>query len=617
MEDLLQLKKIEAQVLKKLLEDKTTGKNIIWATDSYENLGPGYERNQQIRLDHLQQKDIIKPRIQKDLEVQKDRTKKNAEVHTPAWIVNQMNNLVDLDWLKNDSNFNREIETTWIQNEQKVAFKSHSEKWKSYVRRKVLEITCGEAPFLTSRYDCSNGQKIEVKDRIGLLDRKLRIVTENTTTPDEWIYYALTALKSIYGYEIQGDSLLIGRLNIYLSFLETAQFVWKIDISLKDKVEIADIISWNVLQMDGLTYKTPSSTLSDSMEQLTLFNFDSFDENNNEKKVYEVKINLWGTSGKTLFSEMKGSRKMKKKFDVIIGNPPYQESDGGAQSSAKPVYNLFVEAAMNLKPKVIEMIIPTRWYSGGKGLDEFRKKMLSEKHLQYLYDCLDPNEIFPNTNIRGGVCYFQLNSDFDNQIKLPKVVTRFPGGNEETNFRPIKIDDIDVFIRHNSALKILNKVKKTTSEYINDYVSSLRPFGFRGYFKDSPDFHSSEKGLIKPIKCVVKGRKIGFVEDSLIKNNRQMISNWKVFIPRANNIGTELSDDNLNSFVGEPNMICTESFLVIGGNAGLSEQEANNLSKYLKTRFARFMHSISKSSQDATSKTWKFVPIQNFVQFRI
>lgn len=599
MEDLLQLKKIEAQVLKKLLEDKTTGKNIIWATDSYENLGPGYERNQQIRVDHLQQKDIIRPRIQKDLEVQKDRTKKNAEVHTPAWIVNQMNNQVDLDWLNNDSGFNQEIETSWIHSEQKINFKSHSEKWKAYVKRKVLEITCGEVPFLTSRYDCSNGQKIDVKDRIGLLDRKLRIITENTNSIDEWINYAFAALKSVYGYEIQGDSLLIGRLNLYLSFLETVQQVWEIDLSIKDKIKIADIISWNILQMDGLTYKTPDSISSGFEDQLTLFNFNLIEENRKTKKSYEIQINFWGSSGKTLFSRLKGNGKMKKKFDVIIGNPPYQESDGGNNASAIPTYQKFITEAEKLNPTNMCLIIPDRWFSGGRGLDAFREKMKNDDHIKYLYDFQNASDCFPGVDISGGICYFIRNKDYSgpcrfvNHGKTPISSTRY-------------LNEFPVIVRSNDAVSILEKVNSKGLPSLSAKVSSQKPFGLRTYVK--PD---------KEGELVLRWNKgKGPIKRENVTAGKEMIDKTKVIVSRvffehagqANKDGTYRVLSVLETM--KPGEVCTETYVVI--DSFDQKEEAENLLKFLKTKFARYLILQAASSIMITKTSFIFVPQLDF-----
>lgn len=301
------------------------------------------------------------------------------------------------------------------------------------------------------------------------------------------------------------------------------------------------------------------------------------------------------------------------KFNVIVGNPPYQESDGGAQASAKPIYHHFVNIAKKLKPTYISMIMPTRWYAGGRGLNDFREQMLNDSEISELHDFLKPDVIFPNINLRGGICYLLWDNQHDNSKDLTKVYTYNEDLNSTTNLRSLKTEGSDILIRHNRAIEITEKVKLSDDfTSFENYISSLRPFGFRGYFTKDDKFRSSGKGLKKPIICYGKGKQIGYLERDEITKNEDWISEYKVYTARANNIGTELNDDNLNTFVGKPNTICTESYIVVGIGLKLNESSASNLCKYFKTRFARFQHSIGKAGQDATSKTYKFMPVQDF-----
>ncbi len=302
------------------------------------------------------------------------------------------------------------------------------------------------------------------------------------------------------------------------------------------------------------------------------------------------------------------------KIDAVVGNPPYQVMDGGAQASASPVYNLFVDVSKKTKAQYISMIMPARWYAGGRGLDEFRITMLNDKCIKRLDDFTNPELVFPGTNIRGGICYFLRDINYDNSLGLVRVVTHEREGISSDTMRPMLIDGTETFIRDEQAISILAKVKDNTSQFMDEWISPLRPFGFRGYFVNDEAFHSSPDVLLKPITCIGKGRQKGYVERELIKVHKDWIDAWKVIMPRANNIGTELNDDNLNAFVGNPQTICTESYLVIGGNSSLNERECINICKYLKTKFARFMHRMAKSSQDATSKTFSFVPLQDFTK---
>ena len=301
----------------------------------------------------------------------------------------------------------------------------------------------------------------------------------------------------------------------------------------------------------------------------------------------------------------------RMKFNAVVGNPPYQESDGGAQASARPIYNQFVKLAQRINPLYVSMVIPARWYAGGRGLDEFRNEMLSESHIRELHDYPFTGDCFSNVNIRGGICYFLLDSIYDNRNEKVKVVTH-EGETQNAVYRDLKYENSDIFIRQYQAISILNKVRGSEAEFIDAWVSSLRPFGLRGYFSKDKEFRASSIGMNEPIKCYAKGKMVGYVEKALIPKNHEQIDVWKVFMPRANNIGTELKDDNINPYVGEKGTICTESLLMLTSEGIYDENTAENLCCYLKTKFARFMHSLAKSSQDATSKTFRYVPAQDF-----
>uniref|UniRef100_UPI0025972667 Eco57I restriction-modification methylase domain-containing protein n=1 Tax=uncultured Parabacteroides sp. TaxID=512312 RepID=UPI0025972667 len=312
-------------------------------------------------------------------------------------------------------------------------------------------------------------------------------------------------------------------------------------------------------------------------------------------------------------SYWKANENNNMKFKAIVGNPPYQVMDGGAQASAKPVYDKFVDIAKKIKPSYISMIMPSRWYAGGKGLDEFRENMLNDKHISLLHDFLNPEDVFPNTNIRGGLCFFLWSEKYDNQKCLTKVVTHQSNQPPITISRSLKTEHSNTFVRHGTAVSIIEKVSSSVGfESFSDFVSVLRPFGFRGYFINDERFRSSPKGLNSPVVCYGKGKKIGYVDRSEITVKKEWIDLYKVYTPRANNIGTELNDDNLNSFVGVPGTICTESYIVLGANMNLDLTSATNITKYLKTKFVRFQHGLAKASQDATSKTYQFVPLQDF-----
>ena len=300
------------------------------------------------------------------------------------------------------------------------------------------------------------------------------------------------------------------------------------------------------------------------------------------------------------------------KFNVIIGNPPYQESDGGAGASAKPIYNQFVNISKEVVPTYLCIIMPSRWMAGGKGLDEFRNAMLNDKHIAELHDFMHPEDVFPNTNNRGGVCYFMRKANYDNTEHKVKVVTHYENYSY-TAQRSLKTDDLDIFVRDSQAINILDKVVNTIHfQSISTIISARKPFGFESQIIKTPIFHDTRDNMDTPILCYGKAARIGYIELTEIHSHSEWIDKWKVYVPESNNIGTELNDDNQNSFVGSPGTICTETYLVVGAELDLTQEKASNLSNYLRTRFARFLLSLAKISQHGTGKTYRFIPIQDF-----
>ncbi|WNM15322.1 hypothetical protein [Mesomycoplasma ovipneumoniae] len=262
------------KVLKTLLIDRTTNRNIIWATDDYISLGEKYNSHYEILFESIigQNLGVIKPRILKTKEKQNNRTKGKAEVFTPSWVCNAQNNLVDNAWFESENIFNREIEKSWETNTEKIKFPNKKNKtWQNYVDERRLEITCGEAPYLVSRYDTVTGKAFELKDRIGMLDRKMRIVGENTSSEEEWLKWSERAFQSIYGFEFQGDSLLIARENLLISYCEYMEENLNRQPTEKELINIAKIISWNIWQMDGLTFKIPYEEPTEQFQQSEIF----------------------------------------------------------------------------------------------------------------------------------------------------------------------------------------------------------------------------------------------------------------------------------------------------------------------------------------------------------
>lgn len=297
-----------ANVLDLLLQDKTTKKNIIWATDTYEEFGKGFTDKEQIDVYMLLRRtDIIRPRIQKSLEAQAQRTRKKAEVFTPAWLCNQMNNALDEDWFGRTGVFNTENEDhTWTVSEGKIGFPKRK-KWQHYVDSRRLEITCGEAPYLVSRYDVSTGELIAPPiQRIGILDRKLRIVNENTDSYEDWLKWTIRAFEACYGYEYQGDNVLIARINLLLTFLDYYEERWKRQLDNKLLEQIANKIAWNIWQMDGLKDTVPLGKPYEEYRQLTLFDmFGTEDTNEDESEAVPCRIFNWRSKSSMKYMDAK------------------------------------------------------------------------------------------------------------------------------------------------------------------------------------------------------------------------------------------------------------------------------------------------------------------------
>ncbi len=259
-----------SNILKKLLKDNTTGKNIIFATDVYTG-NPHDEITENYILSNTKEYEIC-PRVEKDSSLQSDRTRKKAEVFTPSWICNKMNNHCDSEWFGRENVFNKETGENWEIIREQIVF-PNGKNWKDYILSKRLEITCGEAPYIVSRYDAATGEIIELENRIGILDRKLRIVNENAQNEGEWLRWIYSAYKSVYGYEFQGDNLLIARVNLVMTFVDYLDNRWNRKPTSKELNELVKIIVWNFWQMDGITGTIPFGKPVEEFHQMTFFDY--------------------------------------------------------------------------------------------------------------------------------------------------------------------------------------------------------------------------------------------------------------------------------------------------------------------------------------------------------
>lgn len=399
-DDMIELN--QAGLLKRLLVDKTTKGHILWGTDAYREKGPDFEREREMDRVLLlyENAGLIKTRARKAFEQQSERTKQHGEVFTPRWICDAMIDHLDEEWF----------------GVEKIDFLSSMDdlfakkKWKKYVDSRRLEITCGEGPFLVQRYDVSTGNMIPVPEREGILDRKLQAVSRYAETEEEWKTWAKRAFQAVYGYEFQGDNLLISRVNFMMTYRDFYKTRWQKEPELSEWEKIGNIITWNLWQMDGLTGEIPYSR----MDPLGPSLFELADPDFKEEDLHPAcRIYDWRDEKKSVVFNEIGKRKKGMKFDYIIGNPPYQKSDGGNKASALPLYNVFVEGIIQqVNPHYLSLIIPSRWYSGGRGLEKFRKFMMNDGHIKSLHDYQNAGECFPGMDISGGICYFLRDSQY-------------------------------------------------------------------------------------------------------------------------------------------------------------------------------------------------------------
>ncbi len=269
--------RLNSELMAVLLKDCSSGQNIIWAIDNYSSRGYGYQSSDQINIMSItgHNGNVVKPRSEKSKAEQFIRIREKAEVFTPSWICNKQNNFVDNAWFGRENIFNIESVNGWVATTEHIQFPARMEKtWQNYVTDLRLEISCGEAPYLVSRYDPVSDKIIELSQRIGLLDRKLRVVSENTQTEEDWLYWSFEAYKSIYGYDWQGDNVLLARENLLFTFVDFYHFKFGKKPQVAHLLIVADILSWNIWQMDGLKFVIPDSCREKENTQLSLFGED-------------------------------------------------------------------------------------------------------------------------------------------------------------------------------------------------------------------------------------------------------------------------------------------------------------------------------------------------------
>lgn len=294
------------------------------------------------------------------------------------------------------------------------------------------------------------------------------------------------------------------------------------------------------------------------------------------------------------------------KFDVIVGNPPYQMTGGGGGTNDTPLYNVFVEEAIKLNPRYVNMIVPSRWMAGGRGLEDFRASLLTDKRMTQLVDYTNAAKLFPGVEIKGGVCYFLW--DRDNPGGCAMTIVR---GDEVHGPEMRDLGEFDILVRDSRSLSILHKVIAKTEPSFSEFVSGDTPFGlpsnYRGYRKGT-----KKTGDLRLLMNEGGARVEHWVDPEMVRKNTNLIKKWKVFVPKAGSDGGQKLPDYVlgTPMIAGPGTVCSQTYLVIGPLD--NEQEAERAYSYIQSRFARFLVSLRKISQDAMKSVYTWVPWQTW-----
>ena len=485
-----------------------------------------------------------------------------------------------------------------------------------------LEITCGEAPYLVSRYDMARGEIIPIKDRIGILDRKLRIVNENTATEEEWLKWTVRAFQAVYGYEYQGDNLLVARINLLHTYIDYMQERWKRQPTQQELEEIAKVISWNLWQMDGLKGSIPLGALYEQYHQLTIFDIFGMDDSAREDDPEEYipcLIYDWRGQNKSIeFNAFRKRRNGSMKFDFIIGNPPYQDGTiGDNKGFAPPIYDKFIDAACEVADKV-ELIHPARFlFNAGSTPKAWNEKMLNNKHFKILEYESNSSKYFSTASIMGGIVI----SYYDQQKDFGKIGIFSPF----SELRAIR----EKVVSHESYGSIQESIWIQTrfnlSALYEDHPEAKDGIGSDG--KDS----RFEKNIFKKVPLFTevptyeddirtlgisesRKREWRYIQKKYVDDSQENLMTYKVIMSVSNGAAGNLGDTPVRiigeSVLGEPGDGYTRSFIGIGKFS--NKEEAINCQQYLKTKFARVMIGIMKTTQMLNPDVWKCVPVQDF-----
>lgn len=730
-------------VLRILLKDHSTGENIIWATDNYSHLGNTYHSAATMRLKDLVKldKSVIQPRVYKTLELQKQRTKVNAEVFTPSWICCLMNNHLDDIWFGRKDVFNKMKDKSWRATNRPIEFPaSGSKTWQGYVDSRRIEITCGEAPYLVSRYDTTTGKVLNITHRIGILDRKLRVVNENAKDEAEWIKWALRAYQATYGYEYQGDSLLIARINLLMTFCDYMQARWDRNPTEDELKAVAFVISWNIWQMNGLTYKTsydadadkkrlqeiidecdaeistytmcanlPDENYSPTQcdlqlsKEYTLQELIDFvkeedeislaymyaevhglkiveeDKRDFDAEIKQARMQLeeaineirlirdetyaekcmiidatyclirnWRMRRTEYFRDIaqKSKGKGTMKFDFCIGNPPYQGDNH------KQLYPDFYLAAKEIADAV-DMIFPIGWQLPKNALNLQKMNTQEIKEDKQIVSIDNRQNVFVGVQGAEWTNILLWRRGYDNKLNGKQLVyingqnpesKQIPWNKNDLNNIPDELKKIvshftkDENANFSSIVYSGRSVLKFTDDFLKDFPDSIKirletiqkkqpnttqlspneeyelktatfevldmaflredPNDDEKYFKlyGSYNGQRTERWILKK-----------YMKPRYEKQNN--IDDYKVLLAEAasaGDFGAKLS----STIIARPNESCTPTFCGIGNFITLIEAE--NCSKYIKTKLFRALLGVLKTTRHNPSSVFAYIPLQDF-----
>lgn len=566
-------------LLAQLLCDHTTGRCILWATHDYESLGEGYLYADEIHPERIAgaRGSIIKPRVLKSKEQQTDRSKDMAEIFTPSWVVKKM-----VDYL--------EIE----------------------INTRCLELTCGEAPFLVSRYDTTTGEPVAISERVGVLDRKLRMINDRPLSDEEWLAQVRQAFQSTNGYEWQGDSLLLARENLLYTFVDhyEARFSCTPDIQLLQ--DFAEIISWNLWQMDGLSYRIPQEKKEPKQSQTSLF-----DEASTEGPAPLCLIMNWANGKPFKVNEIKDRLTQNTnvmKFDVIIGNPPYQEESVGDQKTMQPpVYHYFIDESYKISD-IVELIHPARFlFDAGATPHSWNIKMLNDTHLKTIWYEENCKEVFPNQDIKAGiVCTYHDTKKIFGPIE---IFTKY----DELNTIIHKVKNKEGFCSLSSivisrtAYRFTDAMHKEHPEAESQLSKGHAYDVSTNIFERLPQIFHNTKPMDGNDYIGIYGRTesdraIMYIRRDYIKHVSNLDS-YKLFLPKASGTGV-FGEAITVPVIGDKAVGNTETFISIG-NFG-DRIQAEHCKRYVCSKFARALLNVLKTTQDITPQKWAYVPLQDF-----